>query len=157
MAHVSPSRALKLVSRGSRTDQTWRSDECPQTLSGWSVPPIACEKREIPCSLAPFDFLLARNFQHLLNDNQCLQLCLLVDTSWGVAIFTAANAWSFCCGPLNSSNSCNSSTRGSTSPFPIQAGRVVVNGLVSLQRTAGSHIARKMVLSLKIGLGHKVR
>ena len=63
-----------------------------------------------------------------------LTLVSLVDRTWGVSIFTAADAVSFCCGPLNSSNTstCSSATRGSIAPFPLQAGRVIFN------RTSGS-------------------
>ncbi|KAM0800205.1 hypothetical protein BDR22DRAFT_821695 [Usnea florida] len=77
------------ISRGTCTDETWRSSECPQ-------------------------------------------YCQDVYTSVGVGIFTAANGRSYCCGPPNSSDTCKQTTRGSNTPFPLVAGRVIYN------RTSGS-------------------
>ncbi|KAF6230380.1 hypothetical protein HO133_004722 [Letharia lupina] len=65
--------------------------------------------------------------------DQRSHLRLLVHTSWGVTIYPFQEDSSFCCGPGNSSsNACINSTRGSTAPFPVQAGRVIFN------RTSGS-------------------
>lgn len=43
-----------------------------------------------------------------------------------------ANLYTFCCGPLKSSDTCNQSTRGTYTPFQLKAGRVIFN------RTSGS-------------------
>ena len=102
-------------------------------LSGRSVTTRACEKRDCSSPLAPSSCLLPRRwYQMLLEYYQRLHFCRLVESWWGVAIYTAANGVSFCCGPLNSSDTCNQTTRGSNTPFPLLAGRVIFN------RTSGS-------------------
>lgn len=101
------------------------------TLSGWSVSTIACEKREMPYSLAPFCFF-PRDINHLLKNDQSLHSCLKVHTNYGVTIYTAQDGLSFCCGPLSSNNTCAQSTNGSITPFNLDAGRVIFN------RTSGS-------------------
>ena len=101
-------------------------------LSGRSVSTIACGKRDFPSALASFGCLLLLDYQHLLEYHQCLHFCLLVDTWTAVGIFLAANGYTFCCGPLKSSNTCKQSTRGTFTPFKLNAGRVVFN------RTSGS-------------------
>ena len=102
-------------------------------LSGRSVITRACESEIILLpSLLLLCFLVPWWYQKLLEFHQCLHFCLLVNTSVGVGIFTAANGRSYCCGPPNSSDTCKQTTRGSNTPFPLVAGRVIYN------RTSGS-------------------
>lgn len=54
----------------------------------------------------------------------------LVNPNWGIGIypFPLLDGSTFCCGLGNSvTNECFNSTRGSSTPFPVQAGRVIFN------------------------------
>ncbi|KAF6230559.1 hypothetical protein HO173_011096 [Letharia columbiana] len=83
----------ELVTRGSCTDQTWQSPECPQ-------------------------------------------YCSDENPSGGALIFLAGylqDKFKFCCSQvILSNNTCNTTTKGSTAPFEIEAGLVILN------RTSGS-------------------
>lgn len=82
--------------------------------------------------LLPFVFVLC-GYCNLQETNQRLHFRFLVHTSYGVTIYPFEEDLSFCCGPGNSSsNTCINSTRGSSAPFPVPAGRVIFN------RTSGS-------------------
>ena len=61
------------------------------------------------------------------------RLHLSVSTYQGTSIFAVQDGLHFCCADINSSsNQCSISTRGSTAPFRITAGKVIFN------RTTGS-------------------
>ena len=115
-AHVCLSNNLCLhtdsqeaIARGSCTDETWQSSECAQYCSDGSSP----------------------NRLSLLHTD----ISIIVNPSGGLDInlVVVDRKYMFCCGNMNPfNNTCLTSSKGSFSPFFIQAGLVVFN------RTSGS-------------------
>ena len=127
-----PQVGNEVIWRGTCTDQSWQSGDCPQYCQDGKLFNASMRITRAflySCSLASCP---SRN--HILHKtNQHSYFRLLVHTSYGVTIFPFQGDSSFCCGPGNSSSgACTYKTQGSFAPFPVHAGRVIFN------RTSGS-------------------
>ena len=122
----------EIVWRGSCTDHSWQSGDCPQYCQDGKFFPMIPGKRKYSCVLATCYFVLVRcPVLHKIDPRS--HFLLSVSTNHGVPIFPFQLDTDYCCGPGNSSSGkCKHSTRGSVEPFPINVGRVIFN------RTSGS-------------------
>ena len=112
----------ELISRGSCTDQSWESPNCPQYC--------ADGKYFLQTALTLNSSLSWVRLSLNLN----AEAKLAVNVGGGAPIFLVGlihNQWLFCCSPWNN-DTCDTATKGSDSPFFLQAGQVVFN------RTSGS-------------------
>ena len=116
----------ELITRGSCTDESWQSPECPQYCSDGKKlfePTVKIDLSQ------PWLWLS-------LSLNLNADIGFAVHTVGGALIFPAGNIrdqFLFCCSPFNpSNNTCAVATKGSYAPFSLEAGQVIFN------RTSGS-------------------
>ena len=118
----------EVVSRGSCTDQSWQSGACPQYCQDGKFSHPLFQVQGSSCRHAPYCF-----DYDLYKTDLRSKFCVIVNPNLGASIYPFQNDTSFCCGPGNSStNTCFRATRGSYTPFHVEAGRVIFN------RTSGS-------------------
>ena len=115
------------IIRGSCTDPTWQSDECPRYCQDGKF-------QIFPCIEFVFFLLWDSTSVVCLDKEKSLTLLhLSVSTHTFTSIFAVHDGWHFCCADIDSSsNQCSISTRGSRAPFRGPAGKVIFN------RTTGS-------------------
>ena len=114
-------RDAEVISRGSCTDQSWESPNCPQHCADGTLS---------SCSVECFP-LYSRLRPNLSLDAEAR---FAVNIGIGSPIFFVGliqDQWLSCCGPW-SNNTCDNATKGSNAPFFLEAGLVIFN------RTSGS-------------------